>query len=1105
MNLCTYESCLPCYGSCWRSTIGNQFREIPLPSHSHHLHVINDSAEDNFIPDNDGAADVIDETPCTQPQLGKEKTLELRNGRSVPLIEDSNSGPDGSLKEVIFAELIDGLKIELNAGRAIPLNNLVEIYKTRMTQNGALDPRTDKALRIEQQRLVQKRVCDKMADVEFEKSFEGNKCQRIMTKDVKAFALKYAEENTSQSNDEEIAILKKAESILRRRTLKFMKDNPLKCNDFKVDLKNSQQQIPSELTSFMGGVLFGKRKLDSNESDEREVLTRTLSSSVMYNMKTDRQVSYVSRRKKNARRRYTPHLLAALALSIRHCERNNAVLRLLSAPNIGITIPPRTALLLETMIANAMTKIAEREGVYIPPNMERGIRISCHIDNFDEQVQTFDGKNTVHYLLIVCFQRRVSDFKPIELTLEKTTSLTLKENNFADLLPCDEPSNRQFRRTQGCLNVTPSSGYTKSRSKTLLVWLCLRSMEHLLVEDEAATYISIEIDIMQSSTVPAAAESEPLEHNTMADVSIETDIVLSNILPVAAEGDPVVNDATANDLSEIDIVQSNIPPATAESEPLEHNTMVDVSIETDFVLSNILSVAAEGEPVEATADDLSEIDNVQSNIQPATAESEPQTQTLRWNLDCLKLPSFSATNSLVYTVDTTLTNIFPLPFVAGPASSTSAVFTSLDIAHRTNIVSSRSSLGDPDISDQVDEVSREQDDDERSTADNIILLRPVDPPPAWKTIIVLDLDLYSKAYKLVNSRQDLRNRYILCLGELHIVFAGLRAIGTFIDSSGLDDAWMNANWFDSESLLRQVKDCSNMKRAIATHEATFLAINILILQETLQWYTDWKNEEIKKDIVDTIKLARDSIQAKEYEHFKEAWNRMNSLVSLLNLEDKIKEFITLNKNNRLLQFLAKYCDMVTRLFTFIEATRSRNWLLHLDALEDMIADFASMDRINYRRLSAVYLADMRHLENTDKETWKYFMEGNFCCQKNNIPYTAIGRDHAGEQENKILKGRGGVSGQSSNSNSANRYFMTAPILSQIHSEMLRAGGATGSSPKSHHQLGSAYTQRQNRWVISLLQTFERHKVTLSMSEEEEAFCNIITGQSFLRKYARPRV
>ena len=230
-----------------------------------------------------------------------------------------------------------------------------------------------------------------------------------------------------------------------------------------------------------------------------------------------------------------------------------------------------------------------------------------------------------------------------------------------------------------------------------------------------------------------------------------------------------------------------------------------------------------------------------------------------------------------------------------------------------------------------------------------------------------------------------------------------------------------------------------------------------------------------------------------YSGFKEGWNQFKKYISDINLEEKIQYFITNNKGNRLLQYLNEYSKRVTRIFTFIEATRSRNFLLHLDSNEDLVPDFASMNRINYRRYSAIYIADMRQLQISDKETWKYFMEGNFCCQKNNIPFTAIGRDHCGEQENKVLKGRGGVSGQSSNSNSTNRYFMTTPILAQIYSDMKKEGGMSESDKKIHHQLGKAYTKRQNKWVVSLLKTFKHHKVTLL---EDTPFRNIVTGQVF---------
>ena len=59
--------------------------------------------------------------------------------------------------------------------------------------------------------------------------------------------------------------------------------------------------------------------------------------------------------------------------------------------------------------------------------------------------------------------------------------------------------------------------------------------------------------------------------------------------------------------------------------------------------------------------------------------------------------------------------------------------------------------------------------------------------------------------------------------------------------------------------------------------------------------------------------------------------------------------------------------------------------------------------------SAVYYADMHHLENSedkeDQRVWQSFSNGDFSCQKSDNPGTAIGRDHTEEQDNKKIKNR----------------------------------------------------------------------------------------------------
>ena len=48
-------------------------------------------------------------------------------------------------------------------------------------------------------------------------------------------------------------------------------------------------------------------------------------------------------------------------------------------------------------------------------------------------------------------------------------------------------------------------------------------------------------------------------------------------------------------------------------------------------------------------------------------------------------------------------------------------------------------------------------------------------------------------------------------------------------------------------------------------------------------------------MVEVIKLARDSIKANKFKIFKEAWNKMTSLLINMKLNEKRKEFLSPNK------------------------------------------------------------------------------------------------------------------------------------------------------------------------------------------------------------------
>ena len=55
--------------------------------------------------------------------------------------------------------------------------------------------------------------------------------------------------------------------------------------------------------------------------------------------------------------------------------------------------------------------------------------------------------------------------------------------------------------------------------------------------------------------------------------------------------------------------------------------------------------------------------------------------------------------------------------------------------------------------------------------------------------------LYERSKQLEMSRDDCKGKWLLRLGEMHTVMAALRAVGSAIEDSGLDEAWCEAETY----------------------------------------------------------------------------------------------------------------------------------------------------------------------------------------------------------------------------------------------------------------------------------------------------------------------
>ena len=82
-----------------------------------------------------------------------------------------------------------------------------------------------------------------------------------------------------------------------------------------------------------------------------------------------------------------------------------------------------------------------------------------------------------------------------------------------------------------------------------------------------------------------------------------------------------------------------------------------------------------------------------------------------------------------------------------------------------------------------------------------------------------DMALYEKAVQLLDARPNLKSKIVPRLGELHAMMAALRALGTSIENSGIDDAWIEADVY-RPATTRQILKCSHYNRVLRAHTHT---------------------------------------------------------------------------------------------------------------------------------------------------------------------------------------------------------------------------------------------------------------------------------------------
>ena len=332
-----------------------------------------------------------------------------------------------------------------------------------------------------------------------------------------------------------------------------------------------------------------------------------------------------------------------------------------------------------------------------------------------------------------------------------------------------------------------------------------------------------------------------------------------------------------------------------------------------------------------------------------------------------------------------------------------------------------------------------------------------------KTVITFDMDLYIRVIKLQSLRPDLYSNYVFRVGEFHTVLCSLRAIGSYIENSGIDDAWVESDVY-GPTTCRQILEGKHMKRALDAHVTTVQVLFDL----TMELFSADHAAVCEQLYKLRDELLEDGVD-KQFLRIKHIHTTMTEFLKL-NMSPKFEAFVTQRKGrSSMFSFFWSYMELVETLLNFIRASRQGLWLLHLSSLEKLCGVFFCQNRLKYAQYIPEYIAKMQQLETTDPFIWHEFMEGNFCVKKSSVAFSSIGVDHAIEHVNRSMKVMGGIRGITQKPAALSRFFLIAPELARLSQEAEAAAGYSEEGRTKHHDLTPAAVHNQEQRIAKLKQ------------------------------------
>ena len=356
-------------------------------------------------------------------------------------------------------------------------------------------------------------------------------------------------------------------------------------------------------------------------------------------------------------------------------------------------------------------------------------------------------------------------------------------------------------------------------------------------------------------------------------------------------------------------------------------------------------------------------------------------------------------------------------------------------------------------------------------------------------LVTADLAIYSKAQHILWQNPELSEKVTMRLGNMHLIMTLIASIGNLFGDGGLFSI-LTGSGLLADASARMVLQGKQYYRGVRCLKIVLQALHILYIESAERWASENSKHFISKEMEEIIN----------------SWSGDVNTFDVSNLFNKFDNFLeTLAEFNE----YAKSCSATfSYWFTFmkavhvvlrlIEADRKADFELHLNPVLEALPFFFVANRHNYAKYVPIYVSQMRQLKNSQPIMYEHLCNGGFVVRKTaNRKANAVATDMALEQSiNKDAKGKGGIVGFTLKKEALLRWLLTRHLTGEFSAAVINT--AVSKSTRNSY---NAAVSRQYYLDLQKVESVLREDfcnpfdINLNMDSSGSAtLINIATGE-----------